>query len=421
MERPMIRPALRSIVLGVFAAAAAPVSAGDAATPDWPQWRGPTRDGQCPGPRWPGSLQPAHLARQWRVGDLGPSYAGPIVTGDRVFSFETRDEREEIVRAFDRATGQELWKAAWTGSMKVPFFAARNGSWVRSTPAFDGERLYAGGMQDVLVCLDARTGEVAWRVDFKETVGTPEPAFGLVCSPLVTDEHVFVQAGGSLAKLDKRTGEIVWRALEDGGGMNSVFSSPVILELADRPQLVAQTRTELCGVDPEGGAVLWRQPVKAFRGMNILTPMPHGSAILTAPYGGRAQLLDVRPGDDGLEVTRRWHNRLQGYMTSPVIVDGHAYLFTRSNRFACIDLATGEPSWISGPTGDSYWSLVARDDRILALADTGTLRLIRATPEAYEVLDEVSVADEPTWAHLAVAGDELFIREQHGLAAFTWR
>ncbi|MHC5003608.1 MAG: PQQ-binding-like beta-propeller repeat protein [Planctomycetota bacterium] len=398
-----------------------PTAAAAEAGNTWTQWRGPARDGRFLGPTWPERLGDGRLERLWRVGDLGPSYAGPIVTADRVFSVETRGEADEFVRAFDRQTGRLLWETSWKGAMKVPFFAARNGSWVRSTPAFDGERLYVAGMCDVLVCLDGDSGETVWTVDFKDRFSTPVPSFGFVCSPLVTDEHVFVQAAGSLVKLDKRTGATVWRTLDDGGGMDSAFSSPTVATIHGRPQLLVQTRVRLCAVNPDTGELLWERPIKAFRGMNILTPAPVGDAVFTAPYGGRAQLLRVGRSEASFSAEQAWDNRVQGYMTSPVIIAGHAYFFTRSNRFVCLDLATGEEAWISGPTGDSYWSLVAQGDRILALSDTGRLRLIKASPAAYEVVDEAPVSEDQTWAHLAVAGQEIFIREQTGLVAYRWR
>jgi len=388
----------------------------------WTQWRGPTRDGQVGGTRWPERLSEDRLELLWRVDDLQDSYSGPIVGDDLVFTSETRDEEEEVITAYDRATGELVWTASWPGAMQVPFFAAKNGSWIRSTPAFDGERLYVAGMSDVLVCLDALTGEVAWTADFKERFGTPLPSFGFVCSPLVTDRHVYVQAGASFVKVDKRTGETVWRSLADPGGMmGSAFASPILATLAGQPQLVVQTRTALAGVDPENGDELWSREIPAFRGMNILTPTVHDGAVFTATYGGKARLLRIGAPDDGHEVTQEWENRVQGNMTSPVVIDGHAYLLNRSNRFTCIDLADGEVEWISPPTGDDYWSLVAQGDRILALANTGRLRLLAANPDEYTVVDEREVSEDDTWSHLAVSGDQLFIREQFGLAAWRWR
>lgn len=397
-----------------------PVAPASSRASEWAGWRGPTRDGRFVGPAWPDRFE-GRLEKRWSV-ELEPSYAGPIVAGDRVFTVETRDDELEIAYAFDRATGEELWKTSWEGTMDVPFFAAKNGAWVRSTPLHDGGALYVAGMRDVLVRLDAATGEEVWRVDFCERYGTPLPAFGFVCSPLIDGDHLYVQAGAAFVKLDKRTGESVWRSLDDSGGMwGSAFSSPVLGTLGGLRQLVVQTRTHLAGVRPDDGEVLWRREIPAFRGMNILTPTIVGDSIFTATYGGRARRFDIGGEEDGVTLTEAWDAPVQGNMTSPVVVDGHAYFLTRSNRFTCLDLEDGEVRWTSPPTGDEYWSLVSQEDRILALTNTGFLKLVRATPEEFVVIDEIQVSEDDTWAHLAVVGDELFVREQYALTSFTWR
>lgn len=203
-----------------------------AASP-WAQWRGPHRDGfvAADAKPWPDGLDDARLAKRWRV-DLGPSYSGPVIAGDLVLVTETRGKQTEHVRALDRTTGRERWQASWEGSMSVPFFAASNGSWIRSTPCVDGDRVYVAGMRDVLVCLDAASGREVWRVDFMKALESPLPAFGFVSSPLVIGDHVYVQAGSGFVKLEKATGKIVWRVLDDGGGMmGSAFSSPYPLSL----------------------------------------------------------------------------------------------------------------------------------------------------------------------------------------------
>lgn len=392
--------------------------AADAIESSWPQWRGPARDGTVAGPAWPEKISGGRLTRTWRA-ELGPSYSGPIVVGDRVYTTETRNAKTEHVQALDRATGQKLWEVSWTGALSVPFFAKSNGDWIRSTPACDGESLYVGGMRDLLVCLDAATGSERWRLDFAEVFKSPLPAFGFVCSPLVVDDVLYVQAGGGFVKLDKRSGKVLWRTLDDGGGMNgSAFSSPVLTTLNGQPQLLVQTREKLAGVEPESGKVLWSTPVEAFRGMNIVTPTRYENQLFTSSYGGGSFLFAVDPTDAA--VSQVWKNKVQGYMSTPVIIGGHAYLHLRNQRFACIDLATGKEAWVSTPFG-KYWSLVVQGDRILSLDETGDLRLIRATPEKFDLLDEVHLTDDSTWAHLAVAGRELFIRDLKGLTACQWK
>ncbi len=186
---------------------------------------------------------------------------------NRVFVAETKEKSTEIVRAIDRETGRELWKAEWPGAMSVPFMAKRNGDWIRSTPACDGQSLFVAGMRDVLVCLDAKTGKERWRIDFVEQFNAPLPDFGFVCSPLVVGDFVYVQAGAGFCKLDK---------------------------------------------------------------------------IFTSSYGGGSRLLEIKRAGDEFQVQTVWKTPLQGYMSTPVIIDGHAYLHLRSQKFTCVELKTGK-------------------------------------------------------------------------------
>lgn len=384
---------------------------------EWNQWRGPNRDGKVEA-NWPSKLDDEHLKEIWSV-DMGPSYSGPIVVGDQVFVTETKDKKYEVVTALNRNTGKVLWQQEWEGSMKVPFFAAANGSWIRATPAYDDGHLYVAGIRDVLVCLNAKNGDIVWKIDFPKETGSAVPTFGFVCSPLIDGNNLYIQAGGALCKIDKMTGKLIWRSLDDGGGMNgSAFSSPYMTTIGGQRQLLVQTRTNLVGVDPETGAELWVQPVKSFRGMNILTPTVFEDGVFVSTYGGTTQMLGVSGTSNAYNITPRWNLPAQGYMTSPVIVDGHAYIHLRNQRFACFDLKNGKETWRSKPFG-KYSSLVSNGKQILALDQRGDLMLINANPEEFEVVDTRKVAED-SWAHLAVRGDEVFVRDLNKLTAYRW-
>jgi outer membrane protein assembly factor BamB len=281
--------------------------------------------------------------------------------------------------------------------------------------------VYVAGMRDVLVCLDAATGKELWRVDFMEALKSPLPSFGFVSSPLVIGDHVFVQAGAGFVKLEKATGKVVWRVLDDEGGMNgSAFSSPYPVVLGGTPQILVQTRDALASVDPENGTVFWKTAVEAFRGMNIVTPTVHDGNVFTTSYGGGSFLFAIDPAKAEAPVSQVWRNKVQGYMSSPIVIGDHAYVHLRNQRFACLDLTTGKEAWITKPFG-KYWSMVAAGNSILALDETGILRLIRATPDSFELIGEARVADEESWAHLAVEGSEFYVRDLKGLTAYRWR
>jgi len=387
----------------------------------WSQWRGPTRDGFVKkGAPWPSSIAKDKLKLVWRK-EIDKGYPGPIVSSKLVFTVETRDAKDEVVRAFDRKTGEQVWETEWPGSMRVPFFAWKNGSWARSTPAYDGKNVYVGGMRDFLVCLDAKTGKKQWSVDFTKRYKSPVPSFGFVCSPLVSGKHLFVQAGSGLVKLDTKTGKSTWRTLADKGGMyGSAFSSPAIASPKGKKQLLTQTRTNLAGVDMESGEVLWTQPVKAFRGMNILTPTIFKDSVFTSSYGGKSILFNLSKTSSGFSVSEKWENRQEGYMSSPIVIDGHCYMHLRKQRVTCIDMKNGETKWISSKSFGNYWSMVSNGKEILALDENGDLFLIEPNTEKFVIKESREISKQASWAHLALADNQLFVRELKAIACYEW-
>jgi outer membrane protein assembly factor BamB len=394
-----------------------PSIAGDS----WSQWRGPARDGAVPADTAPWPDDFSTLEQAWRV-PLGKGYPGPIVAGNRVFTVESVDRKTVAARAFDVTTGEELWKRTWPGTGSVPFFAKANGDWVRSTPATDGKLLFVGDMSEVLMALDVATGEVAWQIDFPAKYDTNVPDFGFASSPLVDGDFLFVQAANSLVKLNKATGEEVWRRLNHSGAIQAsgAFSSPTMETIAGRKQLLVQTRHELYGVDPDSGDVLWSHEVPNFRGMNILTPVVHGDSIFTSPYKQQSFMYAVKRGDDAFEISEAWTNKATAYMSSPVVIDGHAYMHLGNGRLECMDLETGTSRWRTEPLGSKYWSMATQGDKIMALDSSGALHLVKADPASFKKLDTKAVSDEDTWGYVAVAGDTIFVRELEGISAWRW-
>jgi hypothetical protein len=185
--------------------------------------------------------------------------------------------------------------------------------------------------------------------------------------------------------------------------------------LAGRRQLLVQARIHLHGVDPETGEVLWSQEVPNFRGMNILMPTTFGDTIFTSTH--RIDSFAYQVSKQGIKPL--WTNKAKGYMSTPVILDGYAYLHLTNQRFTCINLRNGETTWTTEPFGQ-YWSMAVREGKILALDESGKLLLIRANPAKFELLDTKEIANTTTWGHIAVAGEEIFVRELTGVAAYRW-
>ncbi|MFM8932148.1 MAG: PQQ-binding-like beta-propeller repeat protein, partial [Gemmataceae bacterium] len=178
----------------------------------------------------------------------------------------------------------------------------------------------------------------------------------------------------------------------------------------------------LAAIDPGTGKVLWKEAINSFRGMNILTPTLNGETVFTSAYGGKAHLFKVESATEGLGAKEVWQeNGAEANMSSPVIHEGHAYLHLRNKRVVCVNLSTGKTTWTSPKSYGEYWSMVGNGDKILALDNRGILFLMEANPKEFKIIDERKISDQETWGHLAVVGNELFIREQKGLSAWEWK
>ncbi|HKB05862.1 MAG TPA: PQQ-binding-like beta-propeller repeat protein [Gemmataceae bacterium] len=387
--------------------------------PTWPQWRGPTRDCVTTGAPFPGRL--SSLKQVWRV-ELGPSYSGPVVLTDRVIVTETVDEKTEAVRALDRDTGKELWKAQWPGGQQVISEARPRGEAIRATPASDGKSVFVGGMHDLLVCLDVADGKERWRIDFVNEFKGRQPDMGMASSPQLDGDAVYTLAAGGIVRVNARTGMVDWRTLTDdpkleGGATSSVQVAPV----AGRKTVVALNRKTLTLLDPESGKVLWKQTVPAYRNTSTSTPvLLDDTGVLVSMVGGRTMRFDAAADGDKVTAKRTWDVSPVTYMSTPVLVGGHLYAHLYTQRIACVEAKTGRVKWTGDRPFGEYWSMVVRGDRILALDQKGVLYLLHANPRKFELLDERKVGEAETWAHLAVCGDEVYVRDMKGLTAYRW-
>ena len=391
--------------------------ANNTMSPTWNQWRGPDRDGV-----WQGGL-PASLADLNLVWEreLQPSYSGPVTDGTRLFTTETVDKKYERVTAFDLESGETLWTTQWEGAMQVPFFAAANGSWIKSTPALGPNALVVLGVRDQLVCLNPSDGQTKWTVDLAERFGSQRPKFGAVCSPLIDNDPdegdvVYIQGGGATLKLSLDDGSTIWRSLEAEDD-DDAFSSPIIATLAGEKQLVVQTRTRLCGVSTQDGSLLWAHPIQAYRNMNILTPTIIGEKVFTAAHSGQSQMFDISRSDDGQwTVAETWSQKIQAYMSSPVVHDRTIYLHSKNQRLTAMDVDTGEILWTGKPMG-KYQSMVHGEGNALVLDEEGELLRVKLDRQELMIQERLKVADD-SWAYLGIIQDGVVVRDLTSLKVY---
>ena len=411
---------------------------------DWPQWRGPDRNGIAAA-ALPDTL-PATLEPRWRV-EVGEGHSSPVVAGDRVYVHARRGERE-VVAALELATGKEMWAHTVETPYQMNPAARGHGKGPKSTPVIAGDHVCTFGISGTLTCLDRVTGEVRWSKSFEGRWEATAPDFGTALSPLVVAapdgrDLLIAHVGGV------RRGALTAFALEDGAevwswdGDAPSYASPMPFTIDGVAQVVTQSRDHLVAVDAASGELLWSRPFSTAFVQNIVTPVAAGGGVIV--FSGLAEdVFALRPRRNGesWSVEEVWRNQdLPMYMSSPVLVGdavagnaggavedagdevaaGTLYGFTHKNRgqLFALDAATGATLWTSeGRLGENA-SLVVAGDRLLALLDGGELLVAPATREGWQPLGRYPVAESATWAHLVVLDGRLLVKDATTLALFV--
>src|SRR5215207_9750727 len=289
-----------------------------AATAEWPQWRGPNRDGLAAGVNAP-SVWPKELKPGWRV-TVGAGHATPVVSGGRIYQ-HARQGEEEVLLALDASTGKELWRA---GAVAQPYemnsAATGHGKGPKSTPVVAGGRVYTLGIAGLLSAHDAKTGRLVWRKDFSKQFPVTSPLYGTAMSPVVVGDVLIAHVGGhdkgALTAFDAATGAVKWSYDADG----PAYSSPVVLAVGGERQVVTFTQRELVAVSAATGAPLWKLPAKTAYDTNCNTPVVFKDTVVVSFEGGG--IVALRPAREGgrwaaKEVWRNEENEL--YMNTPVL------------------------------------------------------------------------------------------------------
>jgi outer membrane protein assembly factor BamB len=220
---------------------------------DWPQWRGPNRDGSLASFAEPKSW-PENLTRQWKI-EVGTGYATPIVVGNRVYAF-TRQEENEVMRALDAANGKVVWETSYPAPFQMNNSTSRHGPGPKSTPTFANGRLFTLGMSGKVTAFDAATASRSGR-SRRRRWSRP---FHTAQSALVDKGNVILHVGGNnqgaLTAFDQATGTVKWAWDGDGPG----YGSPILAEFGGTRQVIVFSQQNLVGVDVANGLLLWKVP-----------------------------------------------------------------------------------------------------------------------------------------------------------------
>jgi outer membrane protein assembly factor BamB len=387
------------------------------ATGEWPQWRGPARNGVSAetglAQAWPASGPPL----VWSASGLGAGYGSLAVKDGRIFVQALRDGMS-MVHSLNLADGQYVWsKTLGRGGSND------RGPGPRGTPTVDGERLYVLSEAGDLLCLRAADATVVWQRSILRDFGGRNIQWLLSESPLVDGDRVIVTPGGrnaGMVALDKMTGETIWTAseLSDQAG----YSSAVVAEVQGVRAYTTLMASAAVGVRASDGQLLWRYAAPANRTANIATPVVHANQVFyTSAYGTGGGLLQLRASDASVNAQEVYFTRdLQNHHGGVVLVDGVLYGFNNAILTA-LDFASGETLWRDRSVGKG--AVTYADGRLYVLSENNVMGLAEVSRAGYRETGRFEIADQglPSWSHPVVAGGRLYIRNQNLLFAYDVR
>jgi len=391
-----------------------PAAAGE----DWPQWRGPNRDGISleTGLRqsWPDGGPPLIF----RAEGLGAGYSTVAVADGRIHTQGMFSGREWIV-TLDAATGAQLWATPHADA-----YRDGRGDGPRGVPTVVDGTVYALGARGQLTALDAASGQVLWTLNLLERFRGRNISWGISESPLIEGEWVIVMPGGddgAIAALDRETGATVWTStgLTDRAGYSSLIA--VDLEGGGEPlrAIVGFTARAGVGVRASDGELLWHYREPANRTANAATPIySDGLVFYTSDYGTGGGALRVRVAGDNVSTGQAWfESRLRNHHGGVVLYEGHLYGFFGS-ALACVDFETGETVWRDRSVGKG--SLTLADGKLFLLGERHLAGLAEATPDGYVERGRFNLDNRgrPSWAHPVVSNGVLYIRNWDELLAY---
>lgn len=410
---------MRSTRFGRAALGVIVLSLGGAATPagaQWPQWGGPTRDFQVETsvtPRWPAGGP--HVAWQ-RALDEG--YSGVVVVDGTLYTMGRRGNSERVF-SISAETGETLWTYEYPAPLPVGLLT-NHGVGPRSTPLAAGTGLFTVGINGTLLCLDRAQGTVRWRVDLVTSLGGTQNSRGYASSPIAFGDTIIVPVGGkgrALAAFRQSDGAVAWKA----GDFESALSSPILIELGGKTQVVALLDGFVAGFDPESGRVMWNHRHGGRGERNITTPVwgKDGLLFLTSAYGGGSRVLRLTGDGDATRLQEVWfHEEIRVMFTNALRIGDHVY--ASSGDFgavplAAIDVRTGSVAWRDRSFG--RLNLVRVGDLVLVLDEKGSLALMSLSPQGLKVHSRIQLRDEPTWTGPSISGRRVYVRTKSELIA----
>jgi outer membrane protein assembly factor BamB len=407
-----IRVLLLATVALLLLAQQAIAQSGAQPAANWPQWRGPNRDGISKETgllkQWPAEGPPL----VWKASGAGRGYSSFSVADGKLYTMGLRGDREFVI-AFDIATGKEAWATAHGSA-----FRNDRGDGPRGTPTIDGDRLYALGGNGDLSALDARTGKIIWTKNVLREFRGSNITWGISESPLVIGNKLLVNPGGpgaSIVALNKADGSLIWKSQSDRAG----YSSGMPVEINGITQVVFFTSDRAVGLDLKDGRLLWDYSRPANNVANVATPIVRANRVfISSDYGTGGGVVEIKPDNKAQEV---WFTKdMRNHHSSSVLVGDYLYGFS-SAILTAMKFDTGEIAWRDRSVGKG--SLVYADGNLYCFSENGVVGLVEATPTGYKEKGRFRIPQDslPTWTHPVVVGGRLYLRDQDTIYAFDVR
>ncbi len=404
-----------------------------ASADEWPQWRGPNRDGVWNEQGLIEKFPAPQLKVSWRA-PISSGYSGPTVADGRVYVMDRVDMPKQIERvlAFDAKTGEELWKHAYDCVYSGVQYVAGP----RASVSIDDGRAFSLGTMGHLFALDAASGTILWQKDLLKDYKIRMPIWGIAASPLVTGDLVIVQIGGEdgacLVAFDKRSGTEKWRALDD----DASYSAPIIIQQAGRRVLVCWTGDNVAGLDPASGKVYWQHPFEISRMViSIATPVVDRDRLFVSSFYDGSLMLKL--ASDATAVEPLWRRRgpdeqntdsLHSIISTPFCkaITSTAWTATASCAASTPGpaIASGKaPTRSQGNAGHDPHGPQRRADLDVQRARRGDYR--RLSPQGFQEISRAKLIDPTTeqlrrgdgvcWSHPAYAYKHVFARNDKEL------
>ncbi len=400
--------------------------AATATAADWPQWRGPNRDGHS---------ADTSLLEKWPAGGpkltwsitsaetVGTGYGQIAVVGDKMYALgasTAKQTAKEFVTCLSASDGKKVWQQDLSTSAGK--YADGWGGGPRSTPTVDGDSLYVLGATGDLVCLSTARGEVKWSKNLVKDFGGGIPNWGYSESPLVDGPNLICTPGGrgGMIALDKKTGKTVWQCKEftDGAG----YSSVIVADVGGVKQYVQQTMASGLGVRASDGKLLWKAGSIARRTAVIPSPvMLDNYVFFTAGYGAGCECFKLEKDGDGTKATEVYTKNkvVENHHGGVVRVGDYIYGHSTNSGWVCFDLKKGDEAvWTNRGIGKG--SVSAAEGNLYCYSENdGSVSLVKATEKGYQEISKFTIPQKSklrpnqgkVWSHPVIANGKLILRE----------